>query len=135
MAAEESLKNKYLYKVLIITLKYIPMVISFMYMINTILSYFYIDLPVLSNIAGISLLPWLFMYLSSVVFRFCLYHKMFLYYILITDLINITDYYIGIPIGNLELLMLHSFITGISLFIILYLYAKSNRKTSRREVK
>ena len=135
MAVEESLKSKYLYKVLIITLKYIPMVISFMYMINTILSYFYIDLPVLSNIAGISLLPWLFMYLSSVVFRFCLYHKMFLYYILITDLINITDYYIGIPIGNLELLMLHSFITGISLFIILYLYVKSNRKTSRREVK
>ena len=135
MAVEESLKSKYLYKVLIITLKYIPMVISFMYMINTILSYFYIDLPVLSNIAGISLLPWLFMYLSSVVFRFCLYHKMFLYYILITDLINITDYYIGIPIENLELLMLHSFITGISLFIILYLYVKSNRKTSRREVK
>lgn len=135
MAAEESLKSKYLYKVLIITLKYIPTVISFMYMINTILSYFYIDLPVLSNIAGISLLPWLFMYLSSVVFRFCLYHKMFLYYILVTDLINITDYYIGIPIGNIELLMLHSFITGISLFIILYLYVKSNRKTSRREVK
>ena len=134
MAVEESLKSKYLYKVLIITLKYIPMVISFMYMINTILSYFYIDLPVLSNIAGISLLPWLFMYLSSVVFRFCLYHKMFLYYILITDLINITDYYIGIPIENLELLMLHSFITGISLFIILYLYVKSNRKTSRREI-
>ena len=135
MAVEESLKSKYLYKVLIITLKYIPMIISFMYMINTILSYFYIDLPVLSNIAGISLLPWLFMYLSSVVFRFCLYHKMFLYYILITDIINITDYYIGIPIENLELLMLHSFITGISLFIILYLYVKSNRKTSRREVK
>lgn len=135
MAVEESLKSKYLYKVLIITLKYIPMVISFMYIINTILSYFYINLSVLSNIAGISLLPWLFMYLSSVVFRFCLYHKMFLYYILITDLINITDYYIGIHIGNLELLMLHSFITGISLFIILYLYVKSNRKTSRREVK
>lgn len=135
MAVEENLRSKNLYRVLIITLKYIPMIISFMYMTNTLLSYFYIDLPVLSNIAGISLLPWLFMYLSSVVFRFCLYHKMFLYYILITDLINITDYYIGIPIGNLELLMLHSFITGISLFIILYLYVKSNRKTSRREVK
>ena len=133
MAAEENLKSKYLYKVLILSLKYIPMLISLVYMINTISSYFYIDIPVLSNIAGMSLLSWLFMYLASVVFRFCLYHKMFLYYILITDIINITDYYVGIPVNNLELLMIHSFIGGISLFIILYLYVKSNRKTSRRE--
>ena len=135
MAVEENLRSKYLYKVLIITLKYIPMVISFMYMINTILSYFYIDVPIISNIAGMSLLPWLFMYLASIVFRFCQYHKMFLYYILVIDFINIIDYYLGIPIGDLELLMLHSFISGVFLFLILYFYVKNNRETSRREVK
>lgn len=111
------------------------MVISSMYMINTILSYFYIDVPIISNIAGMSLLPWLFMYLASIVFRFCQYHKMFLYYILVIDFINIIDYYLGIPIGDLELLMLHSFISGVFLFLILYFYVKNNRKTSRREVK
>lgn len=135
MAAEESLRSKNLYRVLIITLKYIPMVISLMYMINTILSYFYIDTPIISNIAGMSLLSWLFIYLASTVFRFCQYHKMFLYYILVIDFINIIDYYLGIPIGELELLMLHSFISGVFLFLILYFYVKSNRKTSRREVK
>ena len=42
------------------------------------------------------------MYLSATVFRFCLYHKMFLHYILVTDIINIIDYYVGIPIEDLE---------------------------------
>ena len=59
------------------------------------------------------------MYLSATVFRFCLYHKMFLHYILVTDIINIIDYYVGIPIEDLELLMIHGTITGLFLFVIL----------------
>lgn len=102
MAAEENL-NKSMCKLLILMLKYIPMLISLVYVLNTALSYFYIDIPVLSNIAGMSILPWIFMYLSSIVFKFCLYHKMFLYYILVTDMINIIDYYINIPVEDLEL--------------------------------
>lgn len=80
MAVEENL-NKSIYKLLILMLKYIPMLISLVYVLNTALSYFYIDIPVLSNLAGMSILPWIFMYLSATVFRFCLYHKMFLHYI------------------------------------------------------
>ena len=113
---------------MILMLKYIPIIISLFYIINTTLSYFYIDIPIISNIAEISLLPWLFMYISAVVFKFCSYHKMFLYYILIIDLLNIADYYFNIPIKDLELLMIHVVITGISLLIILYLYVKSNKR-------
>ena len=93
MAVEENL-NKSMYKLLILMLKYIPMLISLVYVLNTALSYFYIDIPVLSNLAGMSILPWIFMYLSATVFRFCLYHKMFLHYILVTDkrlVLNMTD--------------------------------------------
>lgn len=108
------------------------MIISLFYILNTTLSYFYIDIPILSNIAGISLLPWIFMYIAATVFKFCAYHKMFLYYILITDIINIIDYYIQIPIGDLELLMIHSVITGISLFIILYLYVKNHKNLASK---
>ena len=53
-------------------LKYIPMLISLVYVLNTALSYFYIGIPVLSNLTGMSILPWIFMYLSATVFRFCL---------------------------------------------------------------
>lgn len=52
------------------------------------------------------------MYLSATVFRFCLYHKMFLHYILVTDIINIIDYYVGIPIEDLELLMIQRTLYG-----------------------
>jgi predicted DNA-binding transcriptional regulator AlpA len=104
------------------------MLIALFYVINTATAYIGIDIPVLSNIAGMSLLTWIFMYLSAIVFRFCLYHRMFLYYILATDIINIIDYYVGIPITNFELLMLHSVITGVSLFIILYAYVKNHKK-------
>lgn len=125
---EERLKSKSLYKLLVVMLKYIPMLITLFYIANTVLSYFYIDIPALSNIAGMSLLPWIFMYIAATVFRFCMYHKMFLYYILIIDIVNIIDYYIGIPVGDLELLMIHMIITGITLFIILYLYVKNSKR-------
>lgn len=134
MAAVENL-NRTLYKVFILMLKYIPMIIALIYILNTILSYFYIDIPVLSNIAGISILPWLFMYIATVVFKFCLYHRMFLWYILVTDLLNIVDYYLTIPIKDLELLMIHSGITGVFLFIILFLYVKSHKRPSIKSCK
>ena len=118
--------SKNLYKLLIVMLKYIPMIISLCYLANTITAYVGIDIPVLSSIAGMSLLTWIFMYIATIVFKFCSYHRMFLYYILIVDIINIIDYYIGIPVSDFQLLMLHSIITGISLFIILFLYLKVN---------
>lgn len=118
--------SKNLYKVLIVMLKYIPMIISLCYLANTITAYVGIDIPVLSSITGMSLLTWIFIYIATIVFKFCSYHRMFLYYILIVDITNIIDYYIGIPVSDFQLLMLHSIITGISLFIILFLYLKVN---------
>lgn len=105
------------------------MVIALAYLVNTVSSYFGIDIPILSNIAGMSLIPLIFMYVSSYVFRFCEYHRMFLHYIVINDTINIYDWYIGINITDRELFIIHMSITGILLFIILYLYVKSNKES------
>ena len=128
MVKGESLRNKSLYKTLLILLKYIPIIIALFYIVNTLCALFGIDLPVLSNIAGMSLLTWVFMYLAALVFKFCIYHRMFLYYILVTDIINIIDYYIGIPVDSYGIVMIHSVIIGILLFIILYFYVKRNKK-------
>ena len=128
MAAEESLRSKTLYKVEIGLLKIIPMVLAGIYLSNTILSYFLdIDLIILSYIGGISLLPLMFLYLSSYVFRFCIYHRVFLHYISINELILILDTHIGLPISDLEYFCLQMSIFGISLFLFLYLYVKSNK--------
>lgn len=130
-AEENSLRNKNLYKIELYLLKVMPMLIAAIYLINTVLSYYDIILPVLSYIGGLSLIPIVFMYLSSYVFKFCSYHRMFLHYIVINDLINLVDYYYTLPISDWQLLVLHMSIAGISLFIILYLYVKSHRKATK----
>lgn len=57
MPVEEMLKSKRLYKIELYLLKVLPMIISLVYLINIILSYLGIDIPILSNIAGMSLIP------------------------------------------------------------------------------
>lgn len=101
------------------------MLLALTALLNTLLSYFYVEVPLLSYIGGVSVLPLLFLYLSSYAFGFCSYHRMFLHYVLINWVLNIYDYYIGIPLSDKELLMLYLIITGVFLFIILYLHQKS----------
>ena len=129
---ENSLRNKDLYKIELYLLKVMPMLLAAIYLINTVLSYYDIVLPALSYIGGLSFIPLLFMYISSYVFRFCSYHRMFLHYIVINYLINLIDYYYTLPISDWELLILHMSIAGISLFIILYLYVKSYSKNVKK---
>ena len=129
---ENSLRNKSLYKIELYLLKVMPMLLAAIYLINTVLSYYDIVLPALSYIGGLSFIPLLFMYISSYVFRFCSYHRMFLHYIVINDLINLIDYYYTLPISDWELLILHMSVAGISLFITLYLYVKSRSKNVKK---
>lgn len=127
MWGENKEVNK-LHKIGLIILKLIPMLLAFVYFINTVLSYYNIDTTLLSYVGGMSLIPLLFLYISSYVFRFCSYHRVFLHYILITDIINIYDYYIGIPIKVLELLNIHMIITCITMFLALYLYIHRDKR-------
>lgn len=128
MKKEENSVNKYLYKVFLYLIKIIPMVIAVLFILNSVLSYFDIDVIIFSYIGGISVLPLLFFYLTSYVFNFCNYHRMFLHYISITWAINIIDCCIGIPLNSLNYLCLQMIIAGIFLFIILYLYVTVNKK-------
>ena len=100
----ENLRSKLLYKIELRLLKIIPIILAFTALLNSILSYFNIDLYILSYIGGISIFTMIFLYLSSYVFKFCEYHRMFLHYVVVTWIINTIDYYIGIPINDLEYL-------------------------------
>jgi hypothetical protein len=128
MVVEENLKSK-LYKVELGLLKVIPMFTALCYALNSILSCFYIDIYIFSYIAGLSFLPLIFLYISSYVFRFCSYHRMFLHYIVANEIINIIDDYIGIPVSDKVFLTIHLFLICFTLFIILYLYVKSHKET------
>ena len=129
MTVEESL-NKSLYKIELYLIKVIPMVLSGIALLNTVLSYLYIDVPLLSYLGGVSVLTIIFLYISSYVFKFCAYHRMFIHYITVNWVLNIYDYYIGIPLSNKGLFLLYMSITGITLFIILYYHVKSKENNS-----
>lgn len=125
---EANSRKQKLYKCEILLLKILPMLIALVHLLNTIFSYFGIDFILFSYIGGMSFLPLVFLYLSSYVFQFCEYHRMFLHYTVITNLINIYDYYIGIPISIRGLFCIHFVVTGGCLFLILYLYVKCHKR-------
>ena len=126
---EENVINYTLHKYNLYLLKVIPMLLALVHLLNTLLSYFDIDVPLLSYIGGVSILPLLFFYLASYAFRFCEYHRIFLHYITINWILNIIDYYWGIPVSDKELFLIYMVIAGVSLFLVLYLYLKTkNRK-------
>lgn len=133
MAVEASLKSKALYKIQLYLLKVISMVMAFICLLNSTLSYFDIDLPILSYIVGNSILTIVYFYITSYVFRFCSYHRMFMHYTTITWIINIADLYVGIPIGDLPYLLIQLIVAGICLFLVLYLYAKSHKKPTGKD--
>ena len=121
-SVREANLSKSLCKIMLYSIKVIPMIISGIYILNTVLSYFDIDLPILSYIV-----QYLFVavtLVASLAFRFCRWHRMFIYYIAVILTLNIIDYHIGIPVSDRCLYLLYGIITGVFLFIILYLRFK-----------
>ena len=114
-------------------LKILPMVLAGLFLLNTVLSYFYLDYEIISYLAGVGFIPWLFIMAASYRLHFCEYHRMFLWYILSNNIICWVDMYIGIPVSNWHYLVLHIIVAGVFLFFVLYLHQKEVKK--RRETK
>lgn len=115
---EESL-SKALHRLVLYSVKIIPVTISGIYVLNTVLSYFDIDIPLFSYI--VQYLFIIFMYISSYAFKFCRWHRMFIHYITVNLTLNIIDYHYGIPLSDRNLFIMYMSITGIFMFITLYL--------------
>lgn len=122
--------NKSLYIIEIKLLKILPFIIALLYYINTILQVIGFNLNSISYISGMSLIPLLFMYISSYVFQFCEYHRLPLHYILVTNLLSIIGYEFDISISVWLYIILHNILFGIVLFIIIYSYLKSKNEKS-----
>lgn len=127
MSVEEGSKrtNRKLYLVELCLLKWLPYLIALVYFTNTLFSLFSIDLPILSYIAGMSLISIAFMYISSYVFQFCVYHRLPLHYVVVNIILCSIDYYIGIPMNLKEIIILHCCVFILFIFIATLLYLKS----------
>lgn len=123
-AEESSSLSNYKYKLFLGFLKILPILMAGLFLLNTILSYFDIDWTVISYIASVGLIPWLFILVSSYLFRFCEYHRMFLWYIMVNNIICWIDEEYGLPVSDRSYFILHIIIAGIFLFLVLYYHQK-----------
>ena len=108
-------------------LKILPMLLAGLFLCNTILSFFDIDWPVISYIASVGFIPWIFIMMASYRLHFCEYHRMFLWYILVNNLICWTDQEFHLPISNWNFFVLHIIIAGLFLFLVLYFHQKCRK--------
>lgn len=132
MPAEERLRNKTLYKIELYLLKILPVIMALFCLVNTILSYCEIDLPILSYLGGVSILSLIFLYISSYTFRFCEYHRISLHYIVVTNTISAIDYNYNIPIDDRAMLSVYIILFGISIMSIIYLHVKVNKRSTTK---
>ena len=122
MEREERLRSRRWYKAVLILLKIMPMLLALLDIANTAVGFLGIECHWLTYFGGVSFLTLAFLYLTSYVFGFCRYHRMFLHYILLTNVISIADFEFCIPVTNLSLLGIHSMLLGSLLFLVLYFY-------------
>lgn len=125
MAQEENV-SKYLYKIELYLIKIIPIIISVLYFINTILSCIGINLEIFSVLGGMSLLPLIFFYVSSYAFRFCSYHRMFLNYILTSETLAWIDYKYNIISTDKVYLTTTIILFSLTIIIATYLKFRNN---------
>lgn len=108
-------------KLFVLVSKVLPMILALCHLFNCMFGYFGWNNIILGYISGISILTVSYLYLVSYLIKLCGYYRMFLHYCVIIDIINVYDYYIGIPITNIQLMFLYIIITIIVMFVILYL--------------
>lgn len=120
----DSTINKKMYRYVLTLVKDIPIIMSALTLLNTILAYYGIDPSMLSDVGGVSLLTLLFLYLSSIVFEFGICHRLFIHYITIIFILGVIDFYYVIPLDNQGFVILHLVITGLLLFILVFYKAK-----------
>lgn len=125
MTAEVKLKSN-LYKIELIILKTLPFLLGFLGFISTIFDYIEVNSVIVNYIMIFSLYG--FMITSSYVFKFCLYHRLPIYYLIVINLLSIIDVYIGIPLSTFYLFQFYLVLSGVFLIAIIYTYVKSNKK-------
>lgn len=112
--------------------KVCPYILGLIYALNSILAYFYMETTWAGYIGHLALIPALCFISQSFVLKFCIYHRMPIYYILVNDAVNTYDYFYGINITDKGLLILNIALIWITFLSIIYFYVKHHKKVIRK---
>lgn len=127
---EGNLRSK-LYKAEIALIKALPFLLAVLYLIATVLDYYMISSTIINYIAlGIL---YVFIYISSYVFKFYEYHRMPIHYIVLINILSVYDAYIGIPLDTFRLIQMYAIVTCLFIFLTVYLYVKNHKKPTSKD--
>lgn len=127
---EGNLRSK-LYKAEIALIKALPFLLAVLYLIATVLDYYMISSTIINYIAlGIL---YVFIYISSYVFKFYEYHRMPIHYIVLINILSVYDAYIGIPLDTFRLMQMYAIVTCLFIFLTVYLYIKNHKKPTGKD--
>lgn len=128
MNTETSLRSKALYKITLYVLKILPMIMAFSYLIMFVLANTIENFVIIPHITGTVIAPLVFVYLTSYVFRFCAFHRLFIHYYAFVELLNVTDYYVKIPISDAAITFIHDSVTIVFLILAVVMYIYKYKK-------
>ena len=123
------MENSLSHKSFLIILKYIPHFVSFGYFISTFLQFLGFETIIIGYFIHLSLFSWLFLYLTSFIFKYCYVHRLPLYYIALNEILTVYDYYFTLPFSDNKLLVVHLLLISILIFGYSYYYIKFKLKT------
>lgn len=124
-----------LHKLFLIIVKYLPFIIGIIYFLIAILNCFGIECIILINLIFISPISALFILAASFVFKFCIWHRLPIYYCMILEIISFIDYYSPLLIPSNLILLIYLSVTILMILIGMYFknrYNNEKRKKNRR---
>lgn len=111
-------------KLLVLTIKIYPMAIAVGYFCLFILHSFGIYVRIVDYFISQSYISIMLLYMLSYVFQFCLYHRIFIHYVLIQNVISYIDEIYTIPVSDKQFLYIQMSLLFIVLVIALISYLK-----------
>jgi len=117
--------NKFIHTFVIFVVRILPMIYSLVVILFYFSDYFDIKVPyIFDTIFGVNFLELILLWILSKVYKFCIYHRMFIYYLLLNKLLFAYDSTYGFPLSDIGLFRMLLFISGVFLFLTLWLYKK-----------
>lgn len=118
----EGLKSEH--KAFLVLLKYIPFVLSFLCFFCILFDILGVNSMWLSTLSGAGFIPCIFILIASVIFKYCLYHRVPLYYVMLNNLANWLIYSHNFDVNMCNYISWFMIITAIFCIITTILYLK-----------
>jgi len=106
---------------------YIPMLCAILVVVHSIFSFYNLEYRIFSELGGTSVLVWIYFLWNSYLYNLCIYQKMFIYYLIFSNTIAMIDVYVGIPISDLNYLLVYCISFGVSVLLYGYFKFKENK--------